>query len=114
MICNGVNADTNGKPPLANTDAVVVFVHPLMALVAVSVYVPAEFTVAGFAAFNKAPPFHVSILPALVPVKVAVVFAQVKLLLELADVIIGNVVLLVTDTTDAVTQPFIALVDVNV
>ena len=114
MICNGVNADTNGKPPLANTDAVVVFVHPLMALVAVSVYVPAEFTVAGFAAFNKAPPFHVSILPALVPVKVAVVFAQVKLLLELADVIIGTVVLLVTDTTVVDAQPVNVFVAVTV
>ena len=75
---------------------------------------PATFTVAGFVAFNKAPPFHVSVLPALVPVNVAVVFEQVKLLLAIADVITGNVVLLVTDTTDAVTQPFIALVDVNV
>ena len=75
---------------------------------------PGEFTMAGLVAFTNAPPFHVRVFPALVPVKVAVVFAQVKLLLELADVIIGTVVLLVTDTTDAVTQPFIALVDVNV
>ena len=114
MICNGATTDTVGNPPLANTDAVVAFVHPLMALVAVSVYVPAEFTVAGFAAFSNAPPFHVSILPALVPVKVAVVFAQVKLLLAIADVITGKVVLVVTDTTVVVTHPFATLVDVNV
>jgi hypothetical protein len=85
-----------------------------MALVAVSVYVPAEFTVAGFAAFNKAPPFHVSILPALVPVKVDVNAVHVILPELVADVIIGNVVFVVTDTTVVDAQPVTAFVAVKV
>ena len=69
---------------------------------------------AGLVTFTSAPPFQVNVLPALVPVKVAVVFAQVKLLLELADVIIGNVVLLVTDTTVDDAQPVTVFVTVKV
>ena len=69
---------------------------------------------AGLVAFNNAPPFHNIVLPALVPVNVDVNTEHVILPELIADVITGNVVLLVTDTTDVVTHPFAPLVDVNV
>ena len=69
---------------------------------------------AGLVAFTNTPPFHNIVLPALVPVNVDVAFVHVMLPELMADVIIGNVVLLVTATTDVVTHPFAALVDVNV
>ncbi len=91
-----------------------VFVHPLMALVAVSVYVPAEFTVAGLVAFTNAPPFQVNVLPVLVPLKVDVNTVHVILPELVADVIIGNVVFVVTDTTVVDAQPVTAFVAVTV
>ena len=69
---------------------------------------------AGLVAFNKAPPFHNIVLPALVPVKVDVNTEHVILPELVADVIIGKVVFDVTATTVVVTHPFVALVDVNV
>ena len=69
---------------------------------------------AGLVAFTNTPPFQVNVLPALVPVNVDVAFVHVMLPELMADAIIGTVVLLVTDTTVLVAQPFIALVDVNV
>ena len=75
---------------------------------------PATFTVAGFAALTNAPPFQVNVLPALVPVNVAVAFVHVMLPELMADAITGTVVLLVTDTTDVVTHPFAAFVAVTV
>ena len=65
-------------------------------------------------AFISAPPFHVNTLPALVPVKVDVNTEHVILPELVADVITGTVVLEVTDTTEVVTHPLLALVDVNV
>ncbi len=69
---------------------------------------------AGFDAFINAPPFQVSVLPALVPVKVDVNAVHVILPELVADVITGNVVLLVTATTVVVVHPFAALLTVNV
>jgi len=76
--------------------------------------VPATFTVAGFVAFINAPPFHVRVLPALVPVKVDVNTEHVILPELVADVIIGNVVFVVTDTTVVDAQPVTAFVAVKV
>ncbi len=75
---------------------------------------PGEFTVAGLVAFTNAPPFHVSILPALVPVKVDVNAVHVILPELVADVITGKFVLDVTATVEVVLQPFIAFVAVTV
>ncbi len=69
---------------------------------------------AGLVAFTNTPPFQVNVLPALVPVNVDVAFVHVMLPELIADVITGNVVLLVTDTTDVVTHPFAAFVAVTV
>ena len=69
---------------------------------------------AGLVAFTNTPPFHNIVLPALVPVNVAVAFVHVMLPELMADAIIGTVVLLVTDTTVLVAQPFIAFVAVTV
>jgi hypothetical protein len=76
--------------------------------------VPATFTVAGFVAFINAPPFHVRVFPALVPVKVDVNTEHVILPELVADVIIGNVVFVVTDTTVVDAQPVTAFVAVTV
>ena len=75
---------------------------------------PGEFTVAGFAALTNAPPFHTIVLPALVPVKVDVNAVHVILPELVADVIIGNVVFVVTDTTVVDAQPVTAFVAVKV
>ena len=69
---------------------------------------------AGLVAFTNTPPFQVNVLPALVPVNVDVAFVHVMLPELMADAITGTVVLLVTDTTDVVAQPFIAFVAVTV
>ena len=53
--------------------------HPVIVLVAVTVYVPPAFTTAGLVAFTSAPPFQVIVLPALVPVNVDVNMAHVIL-----------------------------------
>ncbi len=66
------------------------------------------------AAFTNAPPFHNMVLPALVPVKVDVAFVQVILPVFIADVITGNVVLLVTAITVVVVHPLLAFVAVTV
>ena len=65
-------------------------------------------------AFTSAPPFHNIVLPALVPVKVDVNTVHVILPEFVADVITGNVVLLVTVTTVVDAQPVTVLVTVNV
>jgi hypothetical protein len=75
--------------------------------------VPATFTVAGFVAFINAPPFHVRVFPALVPVKVDVNTEHV-ILPELVAVTVGNVVFVVTDTTVVDAQPVTAFVAVTV
>ena len=69
---------------------------------------------AGFVAFTSAPPFHVNVFPALVPVKVDVNAEHVILPEFVADVITGKVVLLVTDTTVDDAQPVTELVTVKV
>ena len=69
---------------------------------------------AGLVAFTNAPPFHNIVLPALVPVKVDVNAVHVILPEFVADVITGNVVLLVTVTTVVDAQPVTVLVTVNV
>lgn len=69
---------------------------------------------AGLVAFTSAPPFHNIVLPALVPVKVDVNTVHVILPEFVADVITGNVVLLVTVTTVVDAQPVTVLVTVNV
>ena len=69
---------------------------------------------AGFVAFTNAPPFQVNVLPALVPLKVDVNAVHVILPELVADVITGNVVLLVTDTTEVVTHPLLGFVAVTV
>ena len=72
-----------------------VFVHPFEASVAVTVYVPAAFTVAGLDALVKVPPFHTIVFPAETPVKAAVVAVHVIMLLP-GDVTVGGVVFDVT------------------
>ena len=69
---------------------------------------------AGLVAFTNAPPFHVSVLPALAPVKVDVNTVHVILPEFIADVITGAVVLLVTVTTVVDAQPVTVFVTVNV
>ncbi len=69
---------------------------------------------AGLVAFSNAPPFQVNVLPALVPVKVDVNTEHVILPELVADVMTGNVVLLVTDTTVVVVHPLLAFVAVTV
>ena len=69
---------------------------------------------AGLVAFTNTPPFHNNVLPALVPVNVAVAFVHVMLPEFVADVITGTVVSLVTATTEVVTHPLLAFVEVTV
>lgn len=90
-----------------------VAVHPLAGFVAVTVYVPAALTEAGFAALLNAPPFQTIVLPALVPVKVAVVVVQLILLL-LAELTVGGVVFIVATTVAVLVQPLLVLVTVTV
>ena len=72
-----------------------VFVHPFEASVAVTVYVPAAFTVAGLDALVKVPPFHTIVFPAEIPVKVAV--GDVHVIVPLpGEVTVGGVVFAVT------------------
>ena len=102
-----------GNVPVELTITWEVFVHPLVALVAVTVYVPAEETVAGFVAFVNAPPFQTIVFPALVPVNVALVVVHV-IFPELVDVTVGGVVLEVTLTVCCEAQPVPISVTVNV
>jgi len=90
-----------------------VAVHPFAGFVAVTVYVPAALTVAGFAALLNAPPFHTMVLPALVPVNVAVVVVQLILLL-LAELTSGGVVFIVATTVAVLVQPVLVFVTVTV
>jgi hypothetical protein len=113
VIFPELNDVTAGGVVLLVTFTVEVFVHPLVAFVAVTVYVPAAVTVAGFVALVNAPPFHTIVFPALVPVKVALAVVQV-MFPELNDVSAGGVVLLVTFTVEVFVQPFVALVEVTV
>ena len=87
-------------------------VHPFTLLVAVTVYVPALVTDAGFVTFTNVPPFHTMVLPALVPVNVALGVEQVILLLDAESV--GGKVLPVIVTESIVVQPFVAAVTVRV
>ena len=72
-----------------------VFVQPFEALVAVTVYVPDAFTVAGLAALVNVPPFQTIVFPAETPVKVAVVAVQVIVPLP-GEVTVGAVVFAIT------------------
>ena len=87
------------------TFTVAVFVQPLIASVAVTVYVPAAVTVAGFGALERAPPFHTNVLPELVPVSVTEATEQDKFPL-LAAVTSGGAVLVETVTSEVSLQPF--------
>jgi hypothetical protein len=104
---------TFGRAPLAVTTTVEVAVHPFAGFVAVTVYVPAAVTVAGFAALTKLPPFQTIVLPALVPVNVALVVEH-EILLLLDDETVGGVVLDVMVTVDVAVQPFAGFVAVTV
>jgi hypothetical protein len=108
-----LTAVTVGGVVLEVTATVVVAVQPFVPFVAVTVYVPAAITVAGLAALDKAPPFHTIVLPALVPVNVALVEVQLILLL-LTAVTVGGVVLLVTTTFAVLKHPVEVLVTVTV
>ena len=72
-----------------------VFVQPFAAFVDVTVYVPAALTIAGFAAFTNAPPFHTIVFPTEVPVKVEVNVVHVKFPVP-DEVTAGGVVFAVT------------------
>lgn len=102
-----------GNAPEAVTVTVEVAVQPFVVFVAVTVYVPAAPTVAGFAALIKLPPFHTMVLPALVPVSVALAEMQSMLLLLAADTV-GGIVLVDTVTVEVDVQPFAASVEVTV
>ena len=68
---------------------------------------------AGLAAFIKLPPFQTIVLPALVPVNVAVVVEQ-EILLLLDEETIGGVVFDVIVTVEVFVHPFVELVEVTV
>lgn len=87
------------------TDTTAVLVQPLIASVAVTVYVPAAVTVAGFDALVSVPPFQTIVLPELVPVSVTEATEQVKSPL-LKAVTTGGVVLVETVTIAVSIQPF--------
>ena len=89
-------------------------VHPLTGLVAVTVYVPAAFTVVGLGAFISAPPFHASVFPTLVAVKLAIPVEQLITPELLAEAITGRVVLLVMTIVAVEVQPLPASVAVTV
>ena len=74
---------------------------------------PCTVIIAGLVALTKVPPFHTIPLPALIAVKVAVVFIQFKLLLALV-VRAGVLVFCGTVTIDDELQPVKVLVMVNV
>ena len=113
VIADGVAMLMFGKAPLAETVTVEVDVHPLTGFVAVTVYVPAALTAAGFAAFTNEPPFQTIALPAEVPVRFTDVTEHV-IVPELEDVKIGAVVSLETTTVEVDVQPFVPLVAVTV
>lgn len=113
VSCEGDAILIFGTVPLDVIVTVDVAVHPFAGFVAVTVYVPAALTVAGLAALLNAPPFQTMVLPALVPVNVAVVVVQLILLL-LAELTVGGVVFEVMVTVDVFVQPFTKLVDVTV
>ncbi len=112
VICDGAAMLIFGIAPLAVTFTIDVAVQPLAASVDVTVYVPAALTEAGLAALINDPPFH-TIVPLLVPVRVALKFVQ-SILLLLVDVTAGVVVFAVTFTVEVAVQPLTASVDVTV
>ena len=87
--------------------------HPFAPLVAVAVYVFGVLIVKGLATFTNVELFHTILLPALMAVRVALVFVQFKLLLALV-VRAGVVVFCATVTIDDELQPVKVLVMVNV
>jgi hypothetical protein len=113
VICAGATTLTFGNVPLELIVTVEVAVHPFTGFVAVTVYVPAAETEAGLAALTNVPPFQTIVLPALVPVNVAVVVEQ-EMLLLLAEDTVGVVVFDDIVTVEVFVQPFKALVDVTV
>lgn len=74
--------------PVIITESIAV--QPFPESVTVTVYVPAAVTVAGFAAFTKAPPFQTIVFPELFPVNMTLDVMQERLLLPDA-VITGGV-----------------------
>ena len=109
---NVVHVNTKGNPAVAAggvvfavTATVDVFVQPVIASVAVTVYVPVAVTTAGLGLFNgNEPPFHTIVFPILVPVKVEFKFVHVILLLLIAETV-GGVVLDVIVTELVPVQP---------
>ncbi len=69
--------------------------------------------VAGFAAFDKDPPFHTKLFPALVAVNVDEEFVHV-IAVPVAEEIVGGVVLDVTVTFCVDVHPFVGSVAVTV
>ena len=117
---NVVHVNTKGNPAVAAggvvfavTATVDVFVQPVIASVAVTVYVPVAVTTAGLGLFNgNEPPFHTIVFPILVPVKVEFKFVHVILLLLIAETV-GGVVLdvIVTELVPAQPPPSVTITE---
>jgi hypothetical protein len=104
-------AVTVGGVVFVVTVTVAVLVQPLAGSVAVTVYVPAAVTVAGFAALLSEPPFQ-TMLPDEVPVSVAEELMQLILVLD--AVTVGGVVFAVTVTVVVFWHPVTGSVAVQV
>ena len=97
------------------TANVVLAVQPFNELTAVTVYVPPTDTIVGFAAPNRAPPFHNIVEPALKPVIVVVPFDTPQIMVLLLNAVtIGKVVLDSTDNVEVALQPVKVFVAVTV
>ena len=103
-----------GEVVFVVTAIVVVTVHPFAGLIAITVYVPAAFTTAGFKGLTIPVPLHTKVLPALVAVKVALLLVHVILPELTTVVIIGATVLDIAATVAVLKHPFAALVAVTV
>lgn len=114
LIVAGEPAVSVGNVILLFTLTVVFVTQPLDGFVAVNVYVPAAFTVDGLVAFANAPPFHVKVLPALIPVKVDNNDVQVIVPVADDDVITGNVVFVVTAIVVVTVHPLEGLIAITV
>ena len=114
LIVAGEPAVSVGNVILLFTLTVVFVTQPLDGFVAVNVYVPDAFTVEGLTAFTNVPPFHMSVLPALVPVIVAVAFVQVIVPVADDDVMTGKVVFVVTAIVVITVHPFAGLIAITV
>ena len=97
-------ADTVGAVVLLVIVTVAVLLHPVDPSVAVTVYVPGVFIIAGLPALLKEPPFQSRLVPALVALKVVKIVVQVRLL-NVRPLITGGVVLLSIATVPVPVHP---------